>query len=596
MTAGGLVRRLAGAIRRRRRSLAVNGLLTLSATAVLVVGIVRADALLIVIAAVGLVGSVVWLAPVVRRLLTARAGRAKVARRAPEVEPIERSTARELQSGAIGRRSVEWRRERSLALHDRGYLTLALEVQRTIVAGDHRRSDRVRLERFEGLARFLRGADLPTVAAEPIEPADARRVLHVVKSGYPSTIAGYTLRTHRTAVAQHRAGFDVHVVTHLGLDDGSGVAEYDVDGIRYHRLLGSSPSDLPYDAWFDEHVDALAALVRELRPAVLHAASDFVNARAARIVGNAFGIPVVYEVRGFWEETLRSSLTAMYGWGPDERYRGRRGAVPDTYLWRRRAEEHEYTRVDAVTTLAPTMARRIARAGVSRRSVFVVPNAIDPAEFHTVPRDLELIAELGFRADTAVLGYVSTLNEYEGIDTLIRAFARLRSTTREGGIGLLIVGDGKDRKRLEAVAREVGSAGVVFTGRVDPATVGRHYSVMDIFVVPRTSADVCQLVTPLKPYEALAQGRALVMSDVAALAGIARESRAARLARPGDDRQLARVLRRLLNDDDTRLAMAERGRRWVVSSRTWAANAAAYSDVYAAAAARHRARTGDVRG
>jgi glycosyltransferase involved in cell wall biosynthesis len=309
----------------------------------------------------------------------------------------------------------------------------------------------------------------------------------------------------------------------------------------------------------------------------LHAASDFVNARAARVVGDAFGIPLVYEVRGFWEETMISSLSRKFSWQDDHK---QRHGLPDTYRWRQQSEEQEWRSADAVVTLAPVMADKIAAAGVPRERITIAANAIDPDEFTPMPRDLALVRDLGFREDTTIIGYVSSLTEYEGIDVLIRAFARLRANARSGGLGLLIVGSGQHQQALEAVAGEVGAEGVVFTGRVPHDQVTKYYGVMDVFVVPRLPVTVCRLVTPLKPYEAFALERAVVMSDVEALAGIAEESGSAKLARAGDDRDLARVIGRLIDDDEGRVAMARRAREWVIAERTWDRNAEIYAGVY----------------
>lgn len=145
---------------------------------------------------------------------------------------------------------------------------------------------------------------------------------------------------------------------------------------------------------------------------------------------------------------------------------------------------------------------------------------------------------------------------------------------------LIIVGDGPVLPELVKQVADSGMTEVVFVGRVPHADVLRYYSVIDIFVVPRRPAAVCQLVTPLKPFEAFSTGRTVVMSDVEALREIAEDSGAAELFRAGDAENLAKVLTGLVNDPERRQALAQRGAEWVRSQRSWSSNAGEYLKVY----------------
>jgi glycosyltransferase involved in cell wall biosynthesis len=205
-----------------------------------------------------------------------------------------------------------------------------------------------------------------------------------------------------------------------------------------------------------------------------------------------------------------------------------------------------------------------------------VPNAVDVDAFPVLTRNAGLAARLGIAPDAVVIGYISSLAEYEGIDTLIAAFGRLRAGTPAAH--LLIVGDGAVREDLQAAA--AGIPDVHFTGQVPHDTVLDYYSMIDVFVVPRRPVEVCHLVTPLKPFEAFATGRTVVLSDVRALASIARQSGAAALFTAGDVASLTEVLVELIADPDRRRRLAEAGAAWVRAERTWAANAQIYLRLY----------------
>lgn len=571
------MRRIYRALRARRRSLAVLAPLSLSAALTTLTGALRVDGWLILVGMLGLAGTAIWLLPHVlgagRRLRSRWAGR-------PRPEPTTADRVREaMPRGDLGAEELAALRDDALELNEQGHLERAIAAQSHVAALTGAPADERRLARFRGQLGFLIGDDLPTLPFEPITAVVEGRVLHVVKSDLSTAQAGYTIRTHRTARAQVEAGFDVHVVTQrrsADVEPGRSVQ----DGVVYHRLASAAASEHPADVWFADHVRALWELAIELRPAVVHAASDFVNARAALIVGRALGIPVIYEVRGFWEETFRSSWEHRFGRPRWHDRVLRRASEPQAYLLRRDAEQQVWRQVDAVVTLSPRMAARIRRAGVPANRVHVVPNAIDPRTVTPVPRDPERVRALGLREDAAIIGYVSSLNEYEGIDVLLDAFVRVRAQARPDAVALVIVGDGPERAALEAHAERVGSRGVVFVGRVDPDDVADYYAMLDLFVIPRRPAEVCQLVTPLKPYEALAHGRPLLMSDVGALRDLARESRAGRLAPAGNARGLARAIERLLRDDRARARLSTAGRAWVLAHRTWSANAELYRHVY----------------
>ncbi len=213
---------------------------------------------------------------------------------------------------------------------------------------------------------------------------------------------------------------------------------------------------------------------------------------------------MVYEVRGFLEETWRS-----------------RGGEPDSdfYRWSRDAETACMVAADAVVTLAETMRQEIVSRGVDPARVHVVPNAVPASFLGPVPEQVVAAARdrlrLG-RRDT-VFGTVTTLNDYEGVDTLVEALVVLD----DPAVRLLVVGDGPARSALRRLAAPLGDR-VVFTGRVPHARVREHLAVMDVFCVPRRATPVTVLVPPLKPLEALAAGRPVLASDLPPLVEMVR--------------------------------------------------------------------------
>jgi glycosyltransferase involved in cell wall biosynthesis len=408
------------------------------------------------------------------------------------------------------------------------------------------------------------------------QPAIPGRVLHLVTDALPATSAGYTIRTHEIVLAQRAAGLDPHVVTRCGYPvtqgrlDGRCLVE--LDGIPYHRLV---PSRMP------EHVDAAAdlglAMAAELsgrlRPAVLHAASNFANARIALALREQYHLPVVYEVRGFWEDTWLSRHPDAVRLADSELYRGNRDLETRCML-----------AADLVVTLGEAMREEIMARGVPASKILIVPNGVAPDFLSPLPDATALRRELGIGPGEYVAGVVSTLSPYEGIGTLLEATALLRA--RGVPARALIVGDGTERAALQRQAARAGLAqAAIFTGRVPAAKVREFHALLDVFVVPRRRDRVCQLVTPLKPVEAMASGICVVTSEVKALTEIVKHEVTGMLTVPQDPVSLADCLERLFYSPDIRRKLGDNAREWVAGDRTWALNAARYQDAYARLAA-----------
>jgi glycosyltransferase involved in cell wall biosynthesis len=235
---------------------------------------------------------------------------------------------------------------------------------------------------------------------------------------------------------------------------------------------------------------------------------------------------------------------------------------------------------DAVVTLSETMRAEIVSRGVPTDQVVVVPNAVDVERFVPRERDAALAASLGIAADDPVVGYVSSFNAYEGIRYLVEAVATLRAAGRQ--VRLLLVGDGPDEADIRATAKRLGldDGTLVMPGRVAHDDVARYHALIDVFVVPRTEDRVSRLVTPLKPFEAMAMERAVVVSDVPALRELVEPGVTGLTFKAEDAAALAEVLAELLDDPTRRQELGRQARAWVLAERTWEANGRRYRELY----------------
>ena len=399
------------------------------------------------------------------------------------------------------------------------------------------------------------------------------RVLHLVSISLPHAQVGYTVRSQNVARCQQAAGLDPRMVTRAGFPGNKGVRgaapRDEVDGVVYERIRPDLERGLPLDRVATETANGLAGLIGSLRPAVLQPASDHFQAQVALALGERLDLPVVYEVRGFLEESWRSRP-------------GLAAEDSDRYRLAKAVETSCMRRATGIVTLSETMRGDIiARGGIDPDRVVVVPNAVDIERFRPGPRDEALAADFDINADETVVGYISTFNGYEGIHHLIAAIGDLRRRGRR--VRLLLVGDGDERSNLEAAAAREGllaDGGAIFTGRVPHAEIERYYRTIDIFVVPRTNDRVSQLVTPLKPYEAMAMEKAVIVSSVGALLEMVREGETGLTFPPGDQPALAETIDSLLDDPDRRRRLGTAAREWVAANRTWTQNGRRYLEFF----------------
>lgn len=465
-----------------------------------------------------------------------------------------------------------------------GYWNLALRAVTTLHEKSGRENDALAAAKLRSeIAVFsepaLVTADLPDGDAyDPSGP-----ILHMVGRVLPETQTGYTLRTQYTAQAQARKGLPVAIVGQAGITDRSidEIEQYTHQGVDYYLLPGAARNQMLLEDWVRANMVELGELVRQLRPSVLQAQSDFFNALIVNVVGKKYGIPTVYESRGFWEESWLSRTITAQQWNDPETLFSMYG-LPEAYALRKHAEEVARLLPDHVFTLANVMREHIiesSNGALDEQSIALVPNAVEAQNFPVQEPDRDLAAQIGIPDGAVTVGYISSIVEYEGIDILIDAF-QLAAVKASTPMCLLLVGDGDYLPVLKKQVERKGVENVFFTGRVPHEDVLSYYGLIDIFVVPRKPSRVADLVTPLKPFEAFSTGRAVILSDVGALQEIADQSGAVETFRAGSAFDLSQMLTDLIENEEQHHQLSTRAARWVRSHRTWNSNASEYYRVY----------------
>lgn len=395
------------------------------------------------------------------------------------------------------------------------------------------------------------------------------RILHVLDHSIPLH-SGYTFRTAAILREQRALGWETHHLT-SPKQGATAAALEDVDGLRFHRseVPPSGPPGINEWRLIRATEKRLEELARDLKPDLIHAHSPVLNAIPAIRVGRRLGIPVVYEIRAFWEDAAVDHGTTSEG---SLRYRATRAL--ETWAIRR---------VDHVFTICEGLRKDIVARGVAESKVTVIPNAVDIEGFQVSAPDEHTAAlrrERGL-AGCTVLGFVGSFYAYEGLDLLLDAFARMSASRPD--LRVLLVGGGPQDANLKAQAQRLGLADkVIFTGRVPHAEVSRYYDLIDLLAYPRHSMRLTELVTPLKPLEAMAQGHLFVASDVGGHKELIRDGETGRLFAAGDADALAAALADMLDHRERWPAMRAAGRRFVEDVRNWKNSVANYRRVYGA--------------
>ncbi|TVT55616.1 MAG: glycosyltransferase, exosortase A system-associated [Azoarcus sp. PHD] len=387
------------------------------------------------------------------------------------------------------------------------------------------------------------------------------RILHILDHSLPLH-SGYTFRTAAILREQHNLGWETFHLT-TPKQGQTTAEEEEADGLRFYRT--AAPEGAGLVAQMRLTAARIDELVGTLRPDLIHAHSPVLNALPSLWVGRQRKVPVVYEMRASWEDAAVDHGTTTEG---SLRYRVSRAL-----------ESFALRRASHVTTICEGLRGDIMARGLAPEAITVIPNAVDADAFQFgAEADPSLRAELGLEGKT-VLGFAGSFYGYEGLDLLVSALASL--VERYPDIRLLLVGGGVQEQALrEQAAREGVADRVIFTGRVPHNRVQKYYELIDVLAYPRLPIRLTELVTPLKPLEAMAQGRMFVASDVGGHRELVKHGETGFLFKAGSVEALAESIAHLLDHRDVWPAVRAQARAFVERERTWANSVARYREVY----------------
>lgn len=397
-------------------------------------------------------------------------------------------------------------------------------------------------------------------SAERERFSGTERPLYVLTSSVPYTQSGYTVRSHYLLKAMKKAGVPVEAITRSGYPSSIGTLTtspvQDIDGIRY-RLNAHWFARTSFDGYLKQAVDGLVKEARKHRATILHTTTDFRNAVVVSRAARELGIPWVYEIRGELEQTWLSRVKPEFS---------EVARLSEYFLLSMEQESAARKAAALVFVISEQIGHRILDEGLQEEKIQLLPNAVETIDIDS-ERNSQIISTVPNLSNAVhVIGTVSAIVEYEGLDTLIKSLNYLPED-----VHALIVGDGADRPRLEQLVDglELGSR-VHFVGKKPMNSIDEWYKVFDVFVVPRNDSQLCRNVTPIKAMQAQAFGIPVVASDLPALREVT--GGFAEYVIPESAKDLALKVNEIIEKPETSRNAQEGLLEWL-QTRTWDANA-----------------------
>ena len=456
-----------------------------------------------------------------------------------------------------------------------GDLLSAQDAAIALYSQEHSKANKHRIDHIKSLIKSLDVNWFPSIKSsnEIKGNLDSNKILHLFKVSYPFESTGGSIRNLNIVKNQKKLGLDPIVVTPLNYPRIFNINDFEneeiIEGVKHIRIdLGNQySSQLSYiSSNLQLNTLLLAGIVRSERPGIIHAASGYKGyelAVMADALSRHFSIPWIYEVRSFHEHT----------WTNDH-------FQAETSIHTKLRIDRENSlmqRATHVVTISESMKEAIIERGIPESKITVVPNAVDTDFFKPKKKNSKLVSKYNLK-NKKIVGYISNMSYREGHDVLIKAFMKINQEI--GDSVLLLVGDGREKKRLEKLTNDLGiSDKVIFTGNVDHSTIKDYYALIDLFVVPRRRDYAADLVTPLKPYEAMGMKIPLLMSDRAALKEIIGEDRGF-IFKTEDSEDLAKVAISCLSKSTECKRRADIAFDWLVENRTWDKNSDIYRELY----------------
>ena len=391
-----------------------------------------------------------------------------------------------------------------------------------------------------------------------------KNIMYHVNQSLPHHSSGYAIRTQSLLKSLKSKNWNISAYARVGYPNdrydyiGSKIVDSysTVDGIDYYFTPSRTKSigKLDIKQYQKESVKLIIKQAKEFGPSIIHCASNYSCGLAGTAAANILGLPSIYEMRGLWHVT-RTAKQPEY----DE---------SDHYRMIEGLEMQAAKNASHVLAITEGVKDVLLTNGIDEEKITLLPNAVDIDKFKPRERNKKIEQKFGLNGMTTI-GYIGSFTDYEGLDYLLKAGAALKDKY-EGKFKILMIGDGVVLDSLKNLSRELKLDNVVhFTGRIEHNDVLDYYSVIDVAVYPRKGMKVCEIVSPLKPLEAMAMEKTVIASNVKALSEMVRNNETGLLHEKDNVEDLTRLLEKCLKDKKLTKSLGINARKWVTKNRNW---------------------------
>lgn len=396
------------------------------------------------------------------------------------------------------------------------------------------------------------------------------KILHILDHSLPLH-SGYAFRSQNIFKAQMDMGYNPVILTSPKHEESlkkttPGVE--DINGFTYYRSGLIPASRCPMAAELNLMHTLYKRLLQVInieKPDIIHAHSPVLNAIPAIRAAKVMNLPLVYEIRAFWEDAA-----VDHGTYQENSWKYRLTRSIETWVCKK---------VDHVAILCNGLKSDLISRRIPAGKISPVFNGVNPSEFRSVPPDQKFLTAWDLKGKK-VIGFVGSFYKYEGLNLLVDAFAQISASHENAR--LLLVGGGEMADKLTVQIKKLGIKNkVVMPGRIPHERIAGVYALIDILAYPRYSMRLTELVTPLKPLEAMAMGKALVASDVGGHRELIKNHKTGLLFSAGDIEDLSDKIDLILNNKVLETALQKQGNQWVTQHHTWKATTAVYQTIYA---------------
>lgn len=380
-------------------------------------------------------------------------------------------------------------------------------------------------------------------------------------------VSGYSMRSRYISDSLRQLGIDLKVFSSPIFSYKNG--DENINDVEYIRSVMNGWNYIKKIPFLKEQL-----IINNLQKTIssnwdseiklIDAHSSVLNGIAASKLAKKYKVPFLYEIRALWEDAAV------------DQGKTKEGSL--RYKFTRKLETSIIEKSDKVTVICEGLRKDIVERGFDPKKIEVIPNGVDTELFKPVEKDEEIIKKYELK-DRKVFGFVGTFFLFEGLEYLIKAAKKICDDNDD--VKFLLVGGGHEEEKLKVLVKELSLEDkVVFTGRVKHDDIKKYYSVIDVLVYPRISKRITELVTPLKPLEAMALEKIVLGSDVGGIKELVKDGYNGFLFKSDDVDDLVDKCKYVLNNIDNMSKMAKDAREFVINERNWLKICEKYLTIY----------------